>query len=184
LNAQITNGTLLIAEPFITDEHFFRKLIVIIDHNQDGTLGIVVNEVSPYFVRIENEDKSTSLELPLCLGGPVDQKDSINILHKNPEIEGSVSVGSGYFWGGDTYEILTHYKNGLLNKEQTYAISGYCGWAPGQLQKELTAQTWITSKFKPEYLSKHSDNAWKQALTDLGGTYEWLSHAPYDASLN
>jgi len=184
MSSYLRAGQIIIAEPFITDLTFFRKVIVVIEDNAEGSLGAIVNDITPLKIRIETEEQTTSVLLPLCLGGPVGQKEHINFIHPHGEVRDAISIGKGHYWGGNALDILNLAEAELLNLEHTYAVSGYCGWGAGQLYKELENKTWIPSNFNEEYLSERGDEAWKQALSDLGGTYKWLANAPMDVNLN
>lgn len=180
----LNTGKTLIAEPFISDLSFFRKVVVMIEDNEEGSLGAIINDITPLKIRIENEEKTASVLLPLCLGGPVGQKEHINFIHPHGEVRESIPIGHDLFWGGNALDILQLAETENINLDKTYAVSGYCGWGPGQLYEELKRKTWIPSDFHPRYLSSHGDAAWTSALKDLGGTYRWLANAPMDVNLN
>lgn len=180
----LKTGTLLIAEPFITDDNFFRCVILLIDHNEFGSMGVVINDASNLLMRAASEDDGAEITLKLYFGGPVESKQTMNFLHKCSNIQDSVHVGEGIYWGGNAFDIIEMHQKGEINQDNAIAIAGYCGWGPNQLEQEIEEKTWIVSEFKSAYIFMNSNFVWKKALSDMGGEYVWLAQAPNDVNLN
>ncbi len=178
------SGTLLIAEPFITDDSFFRAVVLIIEDNAEGTMGVVINDSSNLLMKAASEVDGAEITLKLYFGGPVESKQTMNFLHHCSDIPNALNVGEGIYWGGNAFDIIDKHQTGELNETNAIAIAGYCGWGPDQLQKELDEKTWIVSKFKSSYIFMNANYVWKKALSDLGGEYSWLAQAPTDVKLN
>ena len=62
-------GTLLIAEPFITDDSFFRAVVLIIEDNAEGTMGVVINDSSNLLMKAASEVDGAEITLKLYFGG-------------------------------------------------------------------------------------------------------------------
>ena len=73
-------GTILIAEPFITDETFFRNVVLIIDDNDEGTYGVVINDSSNLLMKAASEEDGSEISLKLYFGGPMESKKTMNFL--------------------------------------------------------------------------------------------------------
>ncbi|HYD90409.1 MAG TPA: YqgE/AlgH family protein, partial [Flavobacterium sp.] len=95
---KIKPGTLLLAEPFMPDPNFKRTVVLICEHNEDGTLGFILNRETELKLN-DAVDGIENFESTLYFGGPV-QTDSLHFLHPFEELEGSVKVAEGIYWGG------------------------------------------------------------------------------------
>ncbi len=182
--AYLKPGSILIAEPFITDDNFFRCVVLIIEDNEFGSMGVVINDASNLLMKAASEEDGAEITLKLYFGGPVEAKQTMNFLHQCGDIPNALSVGDGIYWGGNAFDIIEMHQKGQINQENAIALAGYCGWGPGQLKKELKEKTWIVSNFKSSYIFMNSNFVWKKALSDLGGEYVWLAQAPTDVNLN
>lgn len=180
----LETGTILIAEPFITDDTFFRNVILIIEDNSEGTFGVVINDSANLLMKAASEEDGSEITLKLYFGGPVDSKKTMNFIHSCADVNGAVAIGDGMYWGGDAHDIIQKHQLGEITEENAIAIAGYCGWGPQQLQNEIKENTWIISSFKSIYIKMKPEFVWKKCLSDLGGTYSWLSEAPIDVNLN
>ncbi|MFZ9970150.1 MAG: YqgE/AlgH family protein [Bacteroidia bacterium] len=178
----VTPGTYLVAEPFITDPTFYRKVVIVLDKDEEGTVGLVINKPSDYIIGEPEADDD--LGLPIHDGGPVDPENSFQFLHRASWIHGSQELIPGLFWGGNMEAIVKAYTSGQLNKENLLCYRGYCGWAPGQLEKELEAKSWILAPPNSSYLFLPQGEIWTRILQDLGGSYSWLAKAPISVDLN
>lgn len=180
----IKPGTLLVSEPYLSDENFRRTVILICEHSNSHSFGLVLNQPQGNILEtsIENE---LSLELPLFLGGPVDPT-VMQFVHKRPDIiPNGVALGSGLYWAGD-FEIAIR---SIVNKEievgQIKFFIGYSGWGAGQLSREIRQNSWILGNVNREYLFETEPNKlWRKVLYDKGGDYRLLSNYPLDPSLN
>ena len=96
-------GTILISEPSLRDFFFRQSVILLAEHNEEGTFGLIINK--PIEVKLKEIIKGfPAYKLPVYLGGPV-KTDSLYYLHTHGEIEGSLLVMDGLYWGGDLDKI-------------------------------------------------------------------------------
>lgn len=112
---EITKGTLLIANVALQDPNFKRTVVLLCEHNEQGTFGLVLNRPLDLYLPdvLEEFDE---WEAPLWLGGPV-QTNTLHVLHTIGErIEGSIEVADGVFWGGDYEEIRELIRLKVLDK--------------------------------------------------------------------
>jgi putative transcriptional regulator len=186
LNAMIdiTPGVLLIADPFLKDPNFMRSVVLICDHNEDGSLGFVINKsfgqpVSNLLSNLEFCD------FPVFYGGPV-QRDTVHFIHHCPHlVEGGIQVGRNMYWGGDFNMAVNGIAQGIITREMLRFYIGYSGWGQGQLEEELKTKSWITSLATlPLVFHNHTTEVWKDALKQLGGEYEIMVNYPSDPQLN
>ncbi len=179
-----TKGKLLIAEPSILgDSSFNRSVVLLTEHNENGSVGFIFNKPSPYIIKdLIPEINST---LKIYYGGPV-AEDNLYFVHKVPElIPDSIEIGNGIYWGGDFEKVQTNLKEEILSKHDIRFFLGYSGWSKKQLEDELLTASWliIENKFKNLFKIGHN-NFWKNELIKFGGEYKIWANAPKNPSLN
>jgi putative transcriptional regulator len=88
-------GRLLISEPFLPDPNFERTVVLLCEHNEEGSFGFVLNKPSILKVGEVMEDL-TELENVVYVGGPV-QQDTLHFIHRNASLENAVEIVEKYF---------------------------------------------------------------------------------------
>lgn len=182
---KIEKGLLLIAEPtIIGDLSFNRSVILLADHNKEGSVGFILNKPLEYTINDLIPDITALFKV--YNGGPVEQ-DNLYFIHNIPElITNSIEISNGIFWGGD-FELTKNLINeGKINKENIRFFLGYSGWNANQLESELQLNSWIISKNTNEndIFVKSSTHFWKEKILELGGEYIIWSNAPENPALN
>ncbi len=177
-------GKILVSEPYLPDPNFERTIILLCEHNEEGSFGFVMNKPSEAKVADIMDDLS-KLDAPAFVGGPV-QQDTLHYLHRLPNLEEAVPVMEGVYWGGN-FEQLLH----LIDTRQVTASDikfflGYSGWSAGQLEEELKQSSWIVSdKVNQELLFETpADAMWQRALKAMGGRFSVYSKYPVDPRMN
>jgi putative transcriptional regulator len=177
-------GILLIAEPFLKDPHFTRSVALICEHDQEGTVGFVLNK--PFDETLDSlMSNFEGFPVPVFYGGPV-QINTVHFLHQYPKlIPGGQQILKDIYWGGD-FEIASQLiKNNEIDLAKIRFFIGYSGWSKGQLKDELKEKTWITAKATSNLIFHSSpDKIWKDSLRQLGGDYEMMINYPIDPQLN
>jgi putative transcriptional regulator len=180
----IAPGLLLISDPFLKDPNFSRSVVLICEHQQEGSFGFVLNKL--YEESLGKMLDDTALDdYPLFYGGPV-QVDTIHFLHKRPDlIDDSMEVMKDIFWGGNFSTITDLIKSKTIQKTDIRFFIGYSGWGEGQLADELKTKSWITRKATASLVfHQNTQNIWKDALKDLGGEYSQMINYPLDPQYN
>jgi putative transcriptional regulator len=178
------SGILLIADPFLKDPNFLRTVVLICEHNEEGSFGFVINR--PYGSTLEQLiPEMVGFSLPVFYGGPV-QMDTIHFVHQYPdEIPGGQEIMEGIFWGGDFNRAMELVKSGRADSLKIRFFIGYSGWGEGQLEEEMKEKSWLTaSATKRLIFTDNINNTWKDALKHLGGDYEMMINFPIDPQLN
>ena len=174
--ADSTRGQLLIAAPSLFD-YFRRTVILVLEHTEDGAMGVVLNRTSE--TRVSDAVPALS-ELPggdelVRLGGPVSPQSVVALGDfERPEEAGTQVIGTLGTLDPDA-------DNESLRRLRVYA--GYAGWAPGQLDGELEAEAWIVTDAAVDDPFADGD-LWAEALARKGGKYRLLATMPADPSLN
>jgi putative transcriptional regulator len=179
------SGHLLISEPFLQDENFVRSVVLVCDHNEKGSFGLVLNKLSILKLG-ELFDDLESLDIDVYVGGPVEQDTLHFIFSSENPLEGSIQLGEGLWWGGDFDQLVTRLNNAELCVEDVRIFIGYSGWTAGQLNEELAENTWIICESIDGKDIFHSspEELWRIILTSMGREYQMLANYPIDPRLN
>lgn len=128
-----STGTLLIAEPFLKDPNFMRTVILLCEHQDEGSFGFVLNRELGSTLEDLLPDL-TRLHIPVYYGGPV-QPDTLHFLHAYPEgISGGLEVSEGVYWG-DFNQAMELLESGDLDLGQDpllHRLLRMDGWPAGQ----------------------------------------------------
>lgn len=181
----LKKGQLLIAEPsLIGDTSFNRSVILLADHNNEGSVGFIINK--PLRYSIKDLVPEIHANFRIYNGGPVEQ-DNLYFIHNVPElIPNSIEISNGIFWGGD-FELTAELINsGIIKKNNIRFFLGYTGWDAQQIEDEIHTNSWIISEnfSKNKIIGKSSNNFWKEKILELGGDYLIWSNAPENPVLN
>ncbi|HEY9044772.1 MAG TPA: YqgE/AlgH family protein [Ohtaekwangia sp.] len=177
-------GRLLISEPFLPDPNFERTVVLLCEHNEEGSFGFVVNKPSILKVNEVMEDIKR-LEGIVYVGGPV-QQDTLHFLHRNLVLENAVQIIKDVYWGGDFEGLITQIDTGVVQSKDIRFYLGYSGWGPGQLETELEDDSWIVCDFATDELLFDTEPSmiWKKALDSMGGRFSIYSNYPVDPRMN
>lgn len=161
---------LLVAMPQLGDPNFFRSVVLMMLHDPQGALGLVINNP----MELTLGDFAQSQDLPchpelksliVYSGGPVDPQRGW-VLHNEEDVPEKRKLAEGLFVSGskDTLRILL--ENG---REPFRLILGYAGWGAHQLENEMAQGAWLTAKMNVNHVF-HTDPAqtWNAVLSELG----------------
>jgi putative transcriptional regulator len=184
--ASSLRGQLMVALPPLVDENFDRTVVLVLEHNDDGALGLVLNRPSEHDVAELLAPWAALAAPPAVLfgGGPVETEAVIGLARAGARTEGSaqwapLSAGIG------TVDLSADPGDVEPPLDAVRLFAGYAGWGPGQLENELAAAAWIAAAFRPEdAFSADPDELWRTVLRRQGGTVAWLANYPDDPSLN
>ncbi len=177
-------GRLLIAEPFMQDPYFKRSVVLLTEHNQNGSFGLILNKPIPLYLN-EAIENAPVFDSQLGLGGPV-QKETLHYLHRlGDRIPNSLEIMKGVFWGGDFDTIKKLMHSGEIKPGDIRLFVGYSGWAEGQLNSEMKSKSWIVARATTEILFSDSpESLWSDVLTGMGQPYTYMVNLPEDPRLN
>lgn len=185
ISEKLKKGHLLIAEPsLIGDLSFNRSVILLADHNQEGSIGFIINK--PLKFTINDLIPEIGARFKIYNGGPVEQ-DNLYFIHNIPDlIPNSVEISNGIYWGGDFESTKELINLGLIGKNNIRFFLGYTGWVEKQLENEMEDNSWIIAEnlYENKIIGKSSTHFWKEQLMELGGDYLIWSNAPENPYLN
>ena len=181
----IKKGKLLIAEPsIIGDVSFNRSIILLTEHNNEGSIGFILNK--PLDFELGDLIPDVKSNFPIYNGGPV-QQDNLYFIHKVAElVPESIEISKGLYWSGDFEKVTRLITDEKITQTEIRFFLGYSGWDINQLQSELSSNTWILSEniHKDNIIQAVDTAFWKKKMLALGGEYSLWSNAPEDPSYN
>ena len=142
-------GQLLIASPAIRDPHFDHAVILVVRHNNDGAMGIVINmptEERPLANILEmvgEKDTNVTGKVQLFAGGPVQPELGFVIHSSDYRGPGTIDVNERVLMTSNS-RILRDIGNNK-GPRKTLIAFGYAGWAAHQLDDELRRRVWFTT---------------------------------------
>jgi putative transcriptional regulator len=142
-------GQLLIASPTVRDPNFDHAVILMVRHNQDGAMGIVINmptEERPLANILEmlgEKETNVTGKVQLFAGGPVQPEFGFVIHSSDYRGPGTVDVNDHVLMTSNS-RILRDIGNNKGPKKSLIAF-GYAGWAARQLDDELRRRVWFTT---------------------------------------
>jgi putative transcriptional regulator len=161
-------GMFLVAKRALDDSHFGQSVVYLVEHDEDGTLGLIVNrssDVSLSEAIPDIEDKQATAH-SLHYGGPVGLPMILMLVRSESATEGMVHVVDDVYISSDRRvldEVLAA-KN-PVNEVRFYI--GYSGWAAGQLDFELVRDDWyVVAADTDAIFSGETDSLWNRSITD------------------
>lgn len=178
-------GDLMISEPFLPDPNFERTVILVCEHNEQGSFGFVLNK--PSLLKLSDiMEEVDGFESIVHVGGPV-QQDTLHFIHRvGNELEGGEEISEGVRWGGNFEQLKIMIEQGQVEEKDIIFFLGYSGWGEGQLQQEIKEKSWIIHKSvtSQQVFDKDPKNLWRDILKGMGGKYKMFSNYPTDPRLN
>jgi len=186
-NKNYEKGSLLIANPVLPDPNFSRTVILLCDHDDQGSFGLVINrstqlKAPDLFLNI-NILKSYNEKI--YLGGPVSQS-MVFFLCRSPSAASKLDeICSGVYLGSNL-ETLESLYSSLENPEQDIRFYlGYSGWSGGQLAEEMEQNSWLVQRANEQFIFLDSESLiWPKAVNSLGKKYQYLTKAPVNPQWN
>ncbi|HEY0772619.1 MAG TPA: YqgE/AlgH family protein [Nocardioidaceae bacterium] len=182
-------GRLLVATPRLVDPNFERSVVLLLDHDEQGSLGVVLNRPSPVPVGDVLEDWGGLVAAPDVLfhGGPV-STDSALAVASIPHGQDPAGDPVGFRRLFDDTGIVdldtpTELLDDAIVRMRIFA--GYAGWGDGQLLSEIEEGSWYVVPFEVEDIFGSSpDGLWARVLRRQPGELAWVSTRPADPTLN
>lgn len=175
----------MISEPYLPDPNFERTVILICEHDENGTIGFVLNRLAEGSL-VDVIDEVGGFDAKLFIGGPV-QQDTLHFIHRHePLVDSSNEIMDKAYWGGDYDRLLQMINTRSIDLEDVKFFIGYSGWSPGQLMDELKAHSWIVMKGVTSEMifDWNNQDLWKACLNSMGGKFKLMSNYPKDPRLN
>ncbi|MEV0277139.1 YqgE/AlgH family protein [Streptomyces sp. NPDC050610] len=189
-------GRLLVATPALADPNFDRAVVLLLDHDDEGSLGVVLNRPTPVGVRDILESWAELAGEPgvVFQGGPVslDSALGVAVVPGEAQEKGAAAV----LGDGPVGWRRVHGAIGLVDLEAPPELlaaalgslrifAGYAGWGPGQLEDELVDGTWYVVESEPgDVSSPDPERLWRSVLRRQRNELAMVATYPDDPSLN
>lgn len=177
-------GKILISEPFLSDYYFKRSVVLLAEHNEEGTFGLIINKPVDLILNDILHD-FPEFDATVYLGGPV-KTDSLYFIHTlGDRLENSLEILHGLYWGGDIELVKELIKLGKISPNEIKFFIGYSGWVSKQLEAELARNSWLVANIKANQVMNSDPNKlWDESLKKLGGDYAYWTNFPSDPVMN
>lgn len=166
-------GQLLLALPGIGDPRFEHSVIAMISHDEDGAMGIGISDpiegmtVGAVLDQLEIAHDGVALDMPVFLGGPVEQSRGFVLHSSDWGGEGAVEV-AGRWTVSSSHDILRAIGEGRGPSRWLVAL-GYAGWAGGQLEDEMVRHGWhVTPGSDALLFDTPPEERWQAAFAEAG----------------
>ena len=175
IHTRYLENQFLIAMPQMLDTYFTNTVTYLWKHNEEGALGIVINKplkacVADIFAELNilcSTEDSLFREQPVLAGGPVERDKGFIIHDAGQQWESSIEVTSEITIC-TSRTILQDIANGSGPKNYLVAL-GCAGWEAGQLEREITENTWLTTPASTELIFSDNYNGKAEAAASLLG---------------
>ncbi|TCP57419.1 putative transcriptional regulator [Tamaricihabitans halophyticus] len=187
-DAEVEPGVLLVAAPTMGDSNFRRTVVYIIDHRDEGTLGVVLNrpsqvpvdDVLPVWARHVSEPQA------VFVGGPVEQKTALCLAALRTGEDARSMQGVISVHGPVALIDLDADPDLLASRVRGIRVfAGYAGWDTGQLARELDRGDWLVVPALPgDVLAIPDFDLWGAVLRRQGLPVALLATHPGDLRRN
>ncbi len=175
-------GRVLIAMPGIDDPRFERAVILMCAHGDDHAMGLTLNRpvegltTPDLFQRLGIASNFRMADEPVLFGGPVDRERGFVVHTDDYSCAGSsLPIADGLAWTA-TREVLEAMGDQLRRPRRAFLALGYAGWGPGQVERELQENVWLTCEPDERLLfGGDHDLKWTEALAKIGVSADRLS---------
>lgn len=175
-------GSLLIAAPSLLDPNFRRSVVLIGHHDEEGAVGVLLDRISEHEVAEAAPPLAPLVRdgERLFIGGPVQPEAAVVLADfEHPENAEVIAFGSIGFLPQETDAAAL----GPLRRARVFA--GYAGWGPGQLEVELSQESWLLEAAMPaDVFTDDPEHLWSAVVRRKGPRYELMATMPVDPSLN
>jgi putative transcriptional regulator len=174
VTAASLKGRLLIALPVLTDPNFDRTIVFMLEHSDEGAVGVVVNRPSPLTVAEPLPSWVALATEPrvVFVGGPVSPSSAIGLIERDDQIT--------------TVDLEAEPDEGdLASEARVRVFAGYAGWGAGQLEDEIAAGAWVVvDAMAGDVMTDDPEELWSYVLRRQGGRLAAVADFPRDPTLN
>ena len=177
-------GRLLISEPSLNDNFFFKSVVLLTHHNDEESIGLILNQ--PTKINLNEILNNIPLsDFPVYIGGPL-AKHSLHFIHTLGDlILNSKKITDDIYFGGDFDTVIQLMKNKKITKNEIRFFVGYSGWGEDQLNTEIREDSWIVESSKDDLCMNYSTpKLWSDIMKTKKSDYAIWANMPKDPNLN
>jgi putative transcriptional regulator len=179
-------GKLLVAQPALRDSNFDRAVVMVLEHGDDGAIGLVLNRPTPTDLADAWPDWGAYAASPpvVFAGGPVVEEGAAICLSRSRAADPS-EAWQPVISGIGTLDVSRAPGEVGTDIEEVRLFAGYAGWGAGQLEAEIAGGSWFVVEAKPvDSFTSDPEGLWKAVLGRQRGMMAWFANFPPDPSLN
>ena len=186
-NQEYGKGYFLIANPVLPDPNFSRTVVLLCNHDDEGSFGLVINRSA--LINSKEVFKEMGMSgFPsgkIYVGGPVSPSQVFYLCRSEEPLPQLETICDGVYLGMSA-ELLDNLMTRFKDPEKNIRFYlGYSGWGAGQLADEMTRLSWLTSQACSKFVfQENEDGIWANVVRSLGKDYEYLIQAPVNPQWN
>ena len=191
----VCKGRLLVATPNLGDPNFERTVVLILEHGDDGALGVVLNRPSDLDLAEPLPEWARAAAHPpvVFIGGPVAPSAAVCLARVGAygaapgweELLGPSGPLSGGRGPVGTLDLDSDPEEAIPRLDEIRVFAGYAGWGPGQLEGEIASGGWFVVDADPaDPLSPAPENLWSAVLRRQRGALALFAGYPPDPTMN
>jgi putative transcriptional regulator len=180
-----TTGQLLVAAPILEDPNFARTVVLVLDHDDDGAIGVVLNRPSDMTVDGALAPWASHIAAPRVVfgGGPVEPTAIVAV--GRATVAAATDDWSPIFDRVRLVSLDVEPDDMTPELERLRIFAGYAGWGPGQLDEELAADAWFPVPPTPgDVFTAQPDDLWSTVLRRQPDRLRLFATYPLNPSLN
>ena len=181
----LVKGKLLVATPELEDPNFFRAVVLVLDHTDEGALGVVLNRPTAAALADPLPEWAPLAPEPavVFVGGPVQPEAAIGIGRRSGS--GEPDGFAALFGELGTVDLERSPAAVAPPIDRVRVFAGYSGWGPGQLEGELAADGWFVVEVdRADPWSDAPTEMWRSVLRRQRGQLRVFADFPMDPQAN
>ena len=158
----------LVAVPQLVGPFFTKSVVLILDNDDEGSTGIILNHPTEHTLSEINESLKSSRRKKdrLFIGGPVEPSTAIIIHDDTYQGPDTKPITGGVAWSASLESMQVMAESESLPFR---CFLGYAGWTSKQLEDEIAKGSWLLNPMNPEMIYTHQpENMWKTVLNEMG----------------
>ena len=177
-------GRLLVAVPAMSDPNFARTVVLLLEHTDEGALGVVLNRPSDTTVgeALPGWESVAAAPAVVFVGGPVAPTGALAL--------GTVRNGDAPGWAPvlgavGLLDLGASPESAAPEITRARLFAGHAGWSPGQLETEVAAGGWFVVDAEPgDAFATDPEGLWSAVLGRQPGRLSWFARCPPDPRVN
>ncbi len=187
LTSPQTKGRLLLATPPLEDPNFDRAVIYVLEHHEDGAIGLIINRPSDEALEAPLDRWIDLQTAPSSVftGGPVETSAMIGIATTKVLVDEPVEHITQISGLIASTDLSADPAIVAAHVDSVRVFRGYAGWGAGQLEAEIDQGSWLVLDAEiADVFSDRPEDLWYTVLRRQPGRLSWLALAPDDLSFN
>lgn len=177
-------GRLVVASPAMLDPNFHRTVVLLIEHGEEGALGVILNRATemPVGEPLPRWEPYAADPAVVYVGGPVQGQSAICLGRADPPVR--TPAWAPVFADIGTVD-LNEDPSDVPGVQRIRVFAGHAGWGPLQLEDEMDEGAWVVCDALPDdVLDPDPDQLWNRVVERQGGIVPLLTRFPPDPDLN